>query len=129
MLINEGLPNFIVENIRKSGVNLARANVGILGMAFKADSDDIRDSLSFKLAKILRFHGATVLCSDEYVWDASFVTKEHVLATCPIVIIGAPHRAYYDMCVPASTCLIDLWDIVPSYATAWQGGVEHDRAS
>ena len=63
MMINEGLPNFIVDNLRKKH-DLSKTKVGILGMAFKADIDDIRDSLSFKLGKILRFHGAKVYYSD-----------------------------------------------------------------
>ena len=41
--------------------------VGILGMAFKAESDDIRSSLSYKLKRLLRFKAARVLCTDPYV--------------------------------------------------------------
>ena len=56
MMVNEGLPNFIVEDLRKR-YDIGKTTVGILGMAFKADIDDVRDSLSFKLGKILLFHG------------------------------------------------------------------------
>ena len=55
---------------------LDETRVGILGMAFKADIDDIRDSLSYKLGKVLRFHGADVLYSDEFAQDPTFITKE-----------------------------------------------------
>src|SRR5207302_7988834 len=64
MLINEGLPNFIVEQLQPLG--LSEKSVAILGMAFKAESDDIRDSLSFKLRKLLEVHCQTVLCTDPY---------------------------------------------------------------
>jgi len=111
MMINEGLPGFIVEQLRRK-LDLNGMRVGILGMAFKADSDDIRDSLAFKLAKVLRFHGATVVCSDEYVQDASFVPKEVLVETCPIVIVGAPHSAYEDLRIPRETHLEDLWGII-----------------
>lgn len=112
MLINEGLPSFIVETLRRDPrVDFATTPVGILGMAFKADIDDVRDSLSFKLAKLLRFHGANVRCSDEFVQDDSFVSKDEILSTCPIVIVAVPHSAYRGLCVPADTVLVDLWNV------------------
>jgi len=51
MLINEGLPNLCVSQLRNE--DLSDRCVAILGMAFKADSDDCRDSLSYKLKKLL----------------------------------------------------------------------------
>lgn len=113
MMVNEGLPSFLLDHLRRDlRIELANRRVGILGMAFKADSDDIRDSLSFKLAKILRFHGAIVVCSDEYVGDPSFTTKEELVATCPVVIVGVPHASYRELAVPADTVLIDLWGVI-----------------
>jgi len=112
MMVNEGLPDFVVRRlVEHDGIDLNGARVGILGMAFKADIDDIRDSLSYKLAKILRFHGATVVCSDEYVDDPAFVKKEDLLASCPIVVVGVPHAAYRGLVVPAATHLVDLWGV------------------
>jgi UDP-N-acetyl-D-mannosaminuronic acid dehydrogenase len=113
MLINEGLPNFIVQELRKRYGDLEAKKVGILGMAFKADIDDIRDSLSYKLVKTLKFYGATVSCSDEFVKDPAFVTKEELIATCPTIIVGVPHSAYKRISIPKDTYLIDLWNIVP----------------
>src|SRR2546422_6494733 len=62
MLINEGLPNFIVSQLRNE--DLSDRCVAILGMAFKADSDDCRDSLSYKLKKVLEVEAREVLCTD-----------------------------------------------------------------
>ena len=64
--INEGLPSFVVNNIL-SRYHLADMTVGILGMAFKAESDDIRSSLSYKLKKLLRIHAHEVLTTDPFV--------------------------------------------------------------
>lgn len=108
MKVNEGLPQFIVEDLRRRYV-LNLCKVGILGMAFKADIDDIRDSLSYKLGKLLRFHGADVYYSDEYASDPTFVTKEKILSTCNVVIIGAPHQAYKNLNFPKFTEVVDLW--------------------
>jgi len=110
MMVNEGLPNFIVERLRKK-YDLAKMKVGILGMAFKADSDDIRDSLSYKLGKILRFHGATVFYSDEYAKDKTFVSKEKLLKESDIIIIAVGHAAYKGLEIPAKKEVVDLWGI------------------
>jgi len=111
MMINEGLPNFIVDSIRKKH-DLSRTKVGILGMAFKADIDDIRDSLSFKLGKILRFHGAQVFYSDEFAKNPDFVTKEKLVESSDIVIVGVPHSAYKSLAIPKKVEVIDLWNAI-----------------
>jgi UDP-N-acetyl-D-mannosaminuronic acid dehydrogenase len=111
MLANEGLPNFLVEQLRRRR-DLTRTTVGILGMAFKANIDDTRESLAFKLAKILRFHGAVVLCSDEFVRNTSFVSKEQLMEACDVAIVAAPHAVYAGLDIPAGVELIDLWGVV-----------------
>lgn len=111
MTVNENLPNFVVDELRKK-YDLNRKKVGILGMAFKADIDDTRDSLSYKLFKLLNFHGADVYCSDEFVKDSRFVLKEDLIRNSDIVIVGTPHSAYKEISVPESVHLVDLWGII-----------------
>ena len=60
MLINEGQPQFLV-NMLKRRVNLCDKTVGLLGMTFKADCDDTRDSLSFKLRHLLMLEAKKVM--------------------------------------------------------------------
>ena len=110
MMINEGLPNFIVDNLRKKH-DLGKTKVGILGMAFKADIDDIRDSLSFKLGKILRFHGAKVYYSDEYAKNPDFVSKEELIKQSDVIIVAVPHSAYKGMEIPKGKEVVDLWNV------------------
>ena len=111
MLINEGLPNFIVEDIKKRH-DLSKIKVGILGMAFKADIDDVRDSLSFKLGKILRFNGAKVFYSDEYAKNPDFVTKEKLVKESEVIIVAVPHSAYKGMAIQKGKEVVDLWGTV-----------------
>ena len=113
MTINEGLPNFIVERLARQ-FDLRKTRVGILGMAFKAESDDIRDSLSYKLGKLLRFHGAQVFYSDEYAKDPTFVSKEELIASSDVVIVGAAHEAYRQLQIPARIEVVDLWSVLPA---------------
>ena len=63
MMINEGLPYLIVQDVKRA-YPLADMTVGILGMAFKPNSDDPRSSLSYKLRKVLLVECKRVLCTD-----------------------------------------------------------------
>ncbi|HLQ04513.1 MAG TPA: nucleotide sugar dehydrogenase [Verrucomicrobiae bacterium] len=111
MMVNEGLPNFIVERL-KLRHTLRSKRVGILGMAFKADVDDIRDALSYKLGKILRFEGAAVSYSDEFAKDPTFVSAEKLVDEADIVVVGVPHSAYKKLPVPKRVDLVDLWGVI-----------------
>lgn len=113
MMVNENIPNFVVGELNKK-FDLSTKKVGILGMAFKADIDDIRDSLSYKLVKLLNFHGAKVYCSDDFVKDPNFFSKEDLIKNCDIIIIGTPHSIYKEISVPENVHLVDLWGIVKS---------------
>jgi UDP-N-acetyl-D-mannosaminuronic acid dehydrogenase len=87
--------------------------VGILGMAFKAESDDPRESLSYKLRKILLVEANEVLCSDEYIRDDRFLPAAELIRRSDIAIIGAPHKAYKSMDYKG-TIVVDVWNHVPS---------------
>ena len=79
MQVNEGLPAYIVSALERRYGGLTGKTVGILGMAFKAESDDPRASLSYKLRKLLAWAGARVLATDPYVQDERLVSLECVL--------------------------------------------------
>jgi UDP-N-acetyl-D-mannosaminuronic acid dehydrogenase len=66
MTINEGLPLYLVARLEQR-FDLGSMTVGVLGMAFKGGSDDIRASLSYKLKRLLAFKAEQVLCTDPYV--------------------------------------------------------------
>jgi UDP-N-acetyl-D-mannosaminuronic acid dehydrogenase len=113
MTINEGLQNFIFARLAAQ-FDLPGKCIGILGMAFKAESDDIRDSLSYKLGKLLRYQGSCVYYTDEYVRDPTFMDKETVVEKSDIIIVGVPHLAYRSLKIPASKYVVDLWSVLPS---------------
>ena len=105
--INEGLPLFLVSTMLES-FDLHNMVIGILGMAFKSESDDIRYSLSYKLKKILRFKSKEILCHDPYVTsDKSLVELSEVLERADLIIIGSPHSVYDD--ISFHQPVIDVW--------------------
>jgi UDP-N-acetyl-D-mannosaminuronic acid dehydrogenase len=109
MLVNEGLPGYIIEAL-DNHQRLSGRTVGILGMAFKGESDDPRSSLSYKLRKLALFKGAQVLCSDPYVPDPSFLPMEEVIHRSNVLLIGAPHDLYRDL--EMGNCeIVDIWGI------------------
>ncbi len=95
MLVNEGLVNHIVHNLKKDfSHSLKEKTMGILGMAFKGESDDYRDSLSYKLRKIAHVECKQVLCTDVYIKDPTFYSLEKVLKESDILILATPHKHY-----------------------------------
>jgi UDP-N-acetyl-D-mannosaminuronic acid dehydrogenase len=110
MLINEGLPAHLIDQA-KERMDLTDKTTGILGMAFKAESDDPRDSLSYKLRKLLMLESRRVICSDPYIHDPSFLPMEQVIAESDMIFIGTPHKAYRSLKIPTEK-LIDVWNCV-----------------
>jgi UDP-N-acetyl-D-mannosaminuronic acid dehydrogenase len=108
--VNEGLPAYLVSAMERRFGDLTGRRVGILGMAFKGGSDDPRDSLSYKLRKLLAWTGAVVLCTDPYVADERLLPLDEVLKHAEILVVGAPHRAYREAQLPV-TPLVDVWGI------------------
>jgi UDP-N-acetyl-D-mannosaminuronic acid dehydrogenase len=94
MLVNEGLPRYLVGRLERR-YPLATMTVGILGMAFKGGSDDIRSSLSYKLRRILAFKCAQVLCTDPRVTvDPTLLPLGEVLERAGLLVVAAPHEEY-----------------------------------
>jgi len=107
--VNEGLPLYLTTRIEER-FPLRGMTVGILGMAFKGGSDDIRSSLSYKLRRILRFKARNVICSDPYVTaDPTLVPLDQVVAAADLLVIAAPHPEYRGL--ETELPIIDVWNL------------------
>jgi UDP-N-acetyl-D-mannosaminuronic acid dehydrogenase len=94
LLINEGLVLHVVEDLKRR-YELANTRVGLLGMAFKAESDDTRASLSYKFKKALGGQARAVLTTDPFVrTDAELRPLDEVIANSDLLILCTPHAAY-----------------------------------
>ncbi len=109
MMINEGLPLYVVEKLSQK-YDISKTKIGLLGMAFKGESDDNRSSLAYKLKRILKFKSAGVLTSDPYVQnDPELISEDRVLDESDLLIISAPHLRYKDL--KTDKPVIDIWNL------------------
>jgi UDP-N-acetyl-D-mannosaminuronic acid dehydrogenase len=108
LIINENLPKFLVTELQKD-FDLKYLTIGILGMTFKGNVDDLRDSLSFKLFEILQQVAKKVICSDVLVQKENFVSENQILAESDIIIIAAPHKEYGTIITEKP--IIDIWRV------------------
>jgi UDP-N-acetyl-D-mannosaminuronic acid dehydrogenase len=111
MLVNEGMPLFLVTQLEKKH-DLRGMTVGILGMSFKAGSDDIRSSLSYKLKRILKFRAGSVLTTDPMVLstvDPDLSSLEDVLESSDILVIATPHPEYRNF--KTKKPVVDIWGL------------------
>ncbi len=112
MLVNEGLPDYVVDQITAAH-DLSTMTVGLLGMAFKGESDDIRSSLSYKLKRLLQLKAARVLCTDPYVTlDDQLEPLDRVLEQADLLVVGAPHDLYRSLAPQVP--VIDIWNVIPT---------------
>jgi UDP-N-acetyl-D-mannosaminuronic acid dehydrogenase len=82
-------------------------------MAFKGDSDDIRDSLSYKLKKLFEVECKEVLCTDPFVPDPELVPLDEAVRQADVIVLAAPHSAYRDLQIPADKIVVDIWNYWP----------------
>lgn len=111
MLINEGLPLHVIGDLRRR-YDLGKMVVGLLGMAFKAEIDDVRASLSYKFKKVLNGFAREVLTTDPFVTiDADLLPLDEVVARSDILILCTPHASYKSADLRGKP-VVDVWGLL-----------------
>jgi len=124
MLVNEGLPRFVIEHIKHRLCNndLHEKTIGILGMTFKAESDDTRDSLSFKIRKMAELEAKAVYSHDYYWSDHTTTRLDALLRKSDIIIVATPHARYAQ--IPKAKfknkIIVDIWNHLPHTKDAFE---------
>jgi UDP-N-acetyl-D-mannosaminuronic acid dehydrogenase len=92
--VNETVPLFLVDGVkRRLGGGLRERRVAVLGLAFKRDTDDERDSLSHKLVRLLERELADVIVHDPLV-STPTASFEEAVAGADVVVVATNHGAY-----------------------------------
>jgi UDP-N-acetyl-D-mannosaminuronic acid dehydrogenase len=108
MQVNEGLVLQLVDDLKR-GYDIASMTVGLLGMAFKAEIDDTRASLSYKLKHALHMCARGVLTTDPFVTtDPAILPLDQVVERSDILILCTPHSAYAEADLKGKP-VVDVW--------------------
>ena len=91
--VNESVPLFLVEGIKRRLGDLRERKVAVLGLAFKGDTDDERDSLSHKLIRLLERELADVAVHDPVVATPT-VGFDEAVSGADVVVVATNHSAY-----------------------------------
>ena len=108
MKVNQSMVDLIIKKIKKVK-NFKKKTIGVLGVTFKAETDDIRDSLSIELIKKIKKNKLKVIYSDIYYNDANCYETKSLIKKSDIIILGAPHKKYKKIKFPTKKTLIDIW--------------------
>jgi UDP-N-acetyl-D-mannosaminuronic acid dehydrogenase len=108
--VHESMPLFIVEGLkRRLGGSIRDAKIAVLGLTFKRDTDDLRDSLSAKLIRLLERELAHVARHDPFVQSDP---ENQALRDAQAVVVATNHSAYDDVLrrLPQGVLLVDPWN-------------------
>ncbi len=111
MKINQKLPIFLIKELEKK-INLKKEIIGIMGLSFKADIDDIRDSLSIELINYLKKRNLNFLYNDPYYQDSNNTDLKQLIRKSSIIIIATPHKVYKKVRIPRKKKIVDIWNII-----------------
>jgi UDP-N-acetyl-D-mannosaminuronic acid dehydrogenase len=111
MLVNEGLPLHIIADLRRR-YDLKKMTVGLLGMAFKSEIDDVRASLSYKFKKMLNGYAHEVLTTDPFVTaDPDLLPLDEVVERSDVLILCTPHNSYKTADLKGKP-VVDVWGML-----------------
>ncbi len=117
--VNENMPHFcrdkIARALNRHRKSLAGSRVLLLGVSYKADIDDLRESPALKLMELLRADGADVVYHDPYVPELDDhglssvdLTNLELASADAIVVVTAHSQLDYDRIVELGSCVVDL---------------------
>ena len=130
--VNTAVPYYVIQRtmdaLNEKGLSLKGAKILLLGIAYKKDVDDPRESPSFKLIELLISKGAEVVYNDPHIPEIkpsrhySFEMKsipltEENLASADCILVATDHTAYdYDFILEHARLIVDTRNVFPGQA-------------
>ena len=103
--INNSMPSYTVEllqdmlNLVKKPLNGTK--IGVLGLAYKANIADTRESPSYQIIKHLETHRADILTFDPFVIEESSVKSlEEILEQSEAIVLATNHKVFIETLTP-----------------------------
>lgn len=99
--VNNGMPHYTVEKLVQGlatlGIPIVGARVGLLGLSYKANIGDMRESPALEIKKELVRRGAVVLSCDPYCNGHADARIEEILETCIGLILATDHQQFKEV--------------------------------
>jgi len=91
---NRSMPHFVVDKIEMLVSGVENPKIALLGMAYKGNVDDLRESPSVEIAKLLKEKNYNIVINEPHVDDKRFVTIEEAVENADLVVILTDHNEY-----------------------------------
>lgn len=122
--VNDGQPQFVVELVRRVASQLKGCRIAALGLAYKADVDDLRESPAIEIVRLLADAGARVLAYEPYKPDANIpgitcvTSLQEALQDADLALLLVGHTALKDV-QPAQAATLMHGRLVVDVVSAW----------
>lgn len=122
--VNDGQPQFVVELVRRVASQLKGCRIAALGLAYKADVDDLRESPAIEIVRLLGEAGARVLAYEPYKPDANIpgitcvTSLQEALQDADLALLLVGHTALKDV-QPAQAATLMHGRLVVDVVSAW----------
>ena len=143
--VNDSMPAHVVAMVKKAMVGRTGAVVGCLGLAYKANVGDLRESPALKVVELLRREGFEVRAFDPYVWPSAALdgllrpTLDETVDEADCVVILTDHKDFRSLTLsqlgPRPVAIVDARNVLSDcrgssrYVALGCSKSRHDRCS
>jgi UDP-N-acetyl-D-mannosaminuronic acid dehydrogenase len=124
--VNDAQPHFVVDLVRRAEGSLIGKRIAVLGLAFKADVDDLRESPAIEIVHSLNREGAHPLAYDPYALEANpqgiqlATTLNAALESAELILVLVRHRQFLEL-TPSTLVHMTAARRVIDAVNAWSG--------